>query len=851
MSKAKKVPIRQKSDSQGFAANFSFENMVPSKFQIPILIGVIVLLLIIFLNPLFLGNKTFQSGDIVAIESQKPYVEKEREGFSLWNPYIFAGMPAHALSTEFSWFNLIATVYTFARNIYMIPFAVDYAKWTFYLVIMGITAFFFVMHFTKNKLLSLFASVATIFSTGLIVFLFIGHVTKLTSLCMYPLIFLILFRMQEKIRLLDIMILIIALQVFIQGFHVQIIFYTLFAIGIYFIYYFLRSVKLKDNLLRNNLLKSAGIIVTASIIATAISGDNLTQVYEYSPYSTRGGKSIVEINKPETTQSESEFYDYHTGWSFSPEEILTFIVPSFYGFGNSTYKGPLTQNQPVEVNTYFGQMPFVDVAMYMGVLIFFLALFAIFTRWKEPLVRFLTILIVISLFISFGKNLPIVFDLMFYYFPYFDKFRVPSMILVLIQINLPILAALGIQKILELREKTDEKINKIIKNAAFVFSGLFVISILLNSPITEWFTGRINSYADSISSRNQQLAQQYKALAEYSSGMFYTDLLFAMGICAAFFWAAVSFVNKKLSRDFLIIIAVVLSVIDLWRVDSRGAKYIDNPDPKQFFEEPEYVRIIKNQGDKFPFRILNIKQDGTLGSLNSNSNFNMYFLLEDLYGYSGIKPRTYQDYMDVVGPVNQTLWRMLNVKYLISTQALPETDFKLVGSSGNDLVYENLTALPRIYFVDKVETKDNLEVLNLIKNNVIDPKEIAFVHNETVNIEMPDSTVSVNFEKYTDEKIIVNVTASGNNFLFFGNTYLPTGWKAYIGEDETKIYQTNHGFMGIIVPKGNHKITFEYAPVSFAISKNIALILSALVLLGLILTIFSEIKRRKVEKINS
>jgi hypothetical protein len=31
----------------------------------------------------------------------------------------------------------------------------------------------------------------------------------------------------------------------------------------------------------------------------------------------------------------------------------------------------LSQNQPVEVNTYFGQMPFVDVAMYIGVIIFF------------------------------------------------------------------------------------------------------------------------------------------------------------------------------------------------------------------------------------------------------------------------------------------------------------------------------------------------------------------------------------------------------------------------------------------------------------------------------------------------
>ncbi len=84
------------------------------------------------------------------------------------------------------------------------------------------------------------------------------------------------------------------------------------------------------------------------------------------------------------------------------------------------------------------------------------------------------------------------------------------------------------------------------------------------------------------------------------------------------------------------------------------------------FKKPDYVKVIEEQNDKEPFRILNLKQDGTPGSFNQNSNFNAYFLLEDFYGYSGIKPRAYQDIIDVVGPVNATLWRMLNVKYIIT-----------------------------------------------------------------------------------------------------------------------------------------------------------------------------------------
>src|SRR5690606_6564155 len=142
----------------------------------------------------------------------------------------------------------------------------------------------------------------------------------------------------------------------------------------------------------------------------------------------------------------------------------------YYGFGNSTYKGPLTNNQPVEVNTYFGQMPFVDVAMYMGILVFVLGLFAVFTEWKNPFVQFLTILSGVALIISFGKNFPVLFDLLFYTLPYFNKFRVSSMILVLVQLSFPVLAGFGLMKIISLRNEKDQKLIKIVKNLAIIFS---------------------------------------------------------------------------------------------------------------------------------------------------------------------------------------------------------------------------------------------------------------------------------------------------------------------------------------------------------------------------------------------
>jgi len=330
----------------------------------------------------------------------------------------------------------------------------------------------------------------------------------------------------------------------------------------------------------------------------------------------------------------------------------------------------------------------------------------------------------------------------------------------------------------------------------------------------------------------------------------------AFGLLSIAFWSGVFYINKKFSADILVLVIIMLTLVDLWRIDSRGAKYYDNPEIKNQFQLPEYVNAIKNQNDKEPFRILNLKQDGTLGSFNQNSNFNAYFLLEDLYGYSGIKPRTYQDIMDVVGPVNPTLWRMLGIKYLVADQPVQMAGLSPIYNGEKTIVNRNDNSLPRAYFVNKVEMKTNLEVLNMIKANSFDPKEIAYVHTKNVVVDKPDSTASSKIIKYSDEKLQLDVYASGNNFMFFGSTFFSgtadyklftilTGWKAFIDDKETEIYQTNHGFMGIVVPIGNHKVEFIYAPKSFYMSKYIVLFLSSFSLIGLIIGIFVERKQNQ------
>jgi hypothetical protein len=80
----------------------------------------------------------------------------------------------------------------------------------------------------------------------------------------------------------------------------------------------------------------------------------------------------------------------------------------------------------------------------MGIIVLVFGIIGFYRKRHEPLVQYMGIMIVFSLLVSFGKEFSLVYDLMYHYCPIFNKFRVPSMILMLVQFFTPILAGYGI-----------------------------------------------------------------------------------------------------------------------------------------------------------------------------------------------------------------------------------------------------------------------------------------------------------------------------------------------------------------------------------------------------------------------
>ena len=826
--------ISKQPENESFLNKFSLDSIIPVKYQPVAGIGILVVLFLLFFAPLFFQGKTFQSGDILTSESYKTFRDTFK-GQSLWNPYIFCGMPSQVSGVGYShWFDFLNTGYADLRLFIAGIFNNDYVQHTIFILVLAITSFLFMRSKKINTWVSVITGFATAFSTGIIVFVFIGHITKLYTVSVFPLVFLILEKFRKKIKLIDFIILTIACSLAVSGWHVQVIFYTLFAVLIYYIYFFISYLKNSRMLLQ--MAKSGALFVAAFLVAMSLCSDMFLQLYEYTKYSTRGTKGIVENTKTsEGPKSESDFYNYNTMWSFSPGEVMTFIIPSYYGFGTNVYKGELSNGREVETNTYFGQMEYVDVAMYMGVIVFFFGIFGFYANRKDKFIQYLGLLIIISLFISFGKNFPFLFNLMYYHFPYFDKFRVPSMILVLIQLTLPILAGYGVWAIIKAKDNNDIKIKNAVKYLAYIFSGILLLCVLLTSPLKDSFVQRISD------SPRKDLAQ----IGDFLADQYATDIYLAFALTAGAFWMAHLYLKNKLSKDIFALAILLLIMFDLFRVTGKGAKFIDGSENSNKFIEPDYITAIKKVNDKEVYRIVNFKQ-GALGSVGNNSNYNLYFLQQDFAGYSGIKPRAYQDYIDVVGYGSPLMWRMLNIKYIVADGmiGLPGLNVIYADTTNKTIVYQNANALPRAYLVDSVAKASGIEILNAVKDNRFDPKHIAYVE-DNINVAKPDLSAYAKILRYENDKIEIEVNASGNNFLFLGDTYYPKGWKATVDGAEVDIHKTNWGFRGVVVPAGKHIVDFTYSPKSYSIGKSLSLTGNIVILLGLIIGIILEIKNKK------
>ena len=154
-------------------------------------------------------------------------------------------------------------------------------------------------------------------------------------------------------------------------------------------------------------------------------------------------------------------------------------------------------------------------------------------------------------------------------------------------------------------------------------------------------------------------------------------------------------------------------------------------------------------------------------------------------------------------------------------------------------IYENKSALPRLWLVPKVITLKPEEILNTIRTSylpdqsVYEPRQVALIE-ENLDFQVPefDRQAQAKIVGNTPTTIEIQTNSQSPAFLVLSDTYYP-GWQATVDGQKTKLFVTNYLGRGLVIPQGNHVVKFEFKPFSFHL--GLGLSLASLFALGYVL----------------
>ncbi len=815
--------------------------VIPEKYRDVAALGFILTTVLIFFGSAIFGGKNFLGeNDNLAFYSFLPYLQAAKQAgeFPLWVPYIFSGMPSLAsflAAGERSWDVLSMLLFSIPKLLGEAT-GNDTVRLALWYTIYGWGVYTLMRVKQHARLVSIFSAVSAIFSTFVIVWIMIGHSTKPVSLATLPWILMALERNREKFSLTNVFLLTLAMIALVSATHPQMMFYLGCGAGLYLITELVTRAIRKDGAV--DVLKSAAALVVATVIALGTHADMFMATREYTPASTRGSAPLVQMEGQQADQSGGNDYEYATNWSFSPQEVATFFVPNYYGFGNTKVKqGSREQSE----NLYWGQMPFTDAANYMGIGVLLLAILGAWYQRRDPFVIFLIVLSVFSLLLSFGKNLPILYDLFFDYIPSFNKFRAPSMALALLQFAAPVLAGYGISTVIGWVGRKEYH------KPAMIAAGATVAFLLIGFA---WTSMNETGYKNDVSSAlmekysSQINAQTAAARAEITYDEMRSDWI-ATGMIAVLFGAIIFFaVRGSVKPTAAMALLIGVTLLDLWRVDWRPYDPKEGKPESSTFRTTDAVQWLKQ--DLSAYRIVDLSRAYA-------PNWWAYHFIENVHGYSSAKLRVYQDMLDVaaVGEgrepapgnsavINPFLWDMLNVKYIVASQPIYPGVQPAFSSATGLLIYQNPSVMPRAWFVDAVNVEsDKRKLLEMLRDGTFRLDSVAYVESPLPSPVQPaDSAASVRVSERGNQRLVLQTSNPATSFLVVSEVYYHE-WHCYVDGKEVPIHKTNFLLRGVVVPSGSHQVEFRFESPAFetgrtiSIASNIAAILIGLGGLGL------------------
>lgn len=811
-----------------------------------IAIGVFLLIAVIYCKPVF-EHKVLQQADVTQWKAmaQNSFKYKEtHHTFPLWSQGMFSGMPGYQIAVDAGVFS-----------------PQNYAKDILTLWLPKLPAFFFLacvcFYFLSqvlrvNPYIGIIGALAFAYATYNPVALVAGHDTKMTALSLLPAFIGSILLIYEKKYLTGVALTALSSNLFIAANHPQIVYYGLIILGFMSVAYAIRWIKEKDfrHLLISGALALAGGLVGIGGNAVA----TLTTI-DYAPASNRGGSALATTGGITTKDGLSEGYAF--SYSMYRTEPFVLLVPKIFG-GGGDGSDIIDKSKAVEalqtMPPQLGQALQNNLLFYWGgvddrgtggppyagaviCLLAFIAFFVLDNKHKWWILA----TSVLCIMMSWGGYFPEFNGFLLKHLPGYNKFRAPSVIMVVPNFLLCVMAILGIQQLLTLAPTDREVFWKKCKKGLIFTGGVFVILLLLYFSYD--YTNNFDRDLVKRAAGSQPQVLEYvnsflSALREDRRGLFFGSMvrsfLFVAG-AAAFIILAI---RGKLKRWLAIGLVGALAFIDLMGMDVQYLGYDRYKDEEEaqtdFTPTPADQAILQ---DKSWYRVLDLRQG--LGTTLTYGAPTAYFH-HSIGGYHPAKLSIYNDLIDnqlSKFPDCMPVVNMLNTKYIIQPTA-----------TGRDSVLINPDALGPAWFVKAVRYEstpkavmDALTGLNtkdtailFSGQSTIGPSDFSTAANDTISLQKADN----------DEMIYQSQT-SRPRFTVFSEVYYDRGWHAYIDEKEHPIIRTNYVLRGLLVPEGRHTIRFEFHPASFYTGQTIQIISAIVLLLLLMAAGFVESKNSK------
>ncbi|RFS20202.1 hypothetical protein DVR12_21030 [Chitinophaga silvatica] len=814
------------------------------KALMPHLLAILIFIGISFglCSPVLEGKSLFQSDMMHYKGMQKEaldYYEKTGD-LPLWSNSMFGGMPTYIFYSGPS-ANKLGLVNK-AMTLFL-PNPVD----MFYLLMIGMYLLCCVIG--CKYWIRIAGAVAYGLATFTIISIDAGHITKVMSMAyMAPVLAGIILTYRGK-YLLGGSLTLLATALLIYNNHPQIVYYTLIIGVCLFIAGLVNAFQEKTLL---PFAKATGTLIIAAVLAAIPAMDNLMVMNEYTPYTIRGSHSELKSDNP-STGSKGLDINYAFQWSYGQGETFTLLLPHLLGgstneklsTSSNTYKTlidigvPQVQAENAMNNgtwqLYWGGLPFTSGPVYIGVIICFLFILALFIvdSWHKWWLLAATL---IGIVLSWGYNLPGLNNFLFNHLPLYNKFRTPTMALVIPQLTMVTLAVMGLQEILY-GNKEKKFLLQHLKIATIVTTILIGL-IAFGGSMLYRFTGPgdpalMNRYAQMLggevnAARLMGAIRQDRAAALSNDGLraFIYLLLSVIPI-----WYAL---KGKLKVSYATGIVALLIVADLFTI---GKQYMNESNFSEDLQVNKYItpsaadqQILQ---DKDPYyRVLNVTTNPWLDA-------NTSYFHKSVGGQSPAKLWIYEDLIQhQLSKNNMAVYNMLNTRYFIVQD----------NKTGQPVAQRNPEALGNAWFIKGINwvPDANSEMSALDHFNPADTVVIDQRFKSTVGDFSPyaDSSSKITLTEYSLNQLSFKSQNQQEGLGVFSDIYYPAGWNAYIDGKSTPILRVNYALRGLKIPAGQHEILFKFKPKTFFTARKISGIASigimALVVAGFGLSVWRK-----------